>query len=499
VTLSATATVTDGDNDTATATVTADLGGNISFDDDVPVINSIKNAIVANTTGSVTGSINVDFGADGPNATTALIIAAYDDLPGIVEVLSADSQTLTAYIDTDNDGIHDAGEIEEFYRLTLDDAGRTYTLTYNERPVVSTELDFNAASGGGGDETLIVPAGDYELTFNGGVFNGTTLVDLGEGESGDDNDDVKPTGTGFGIGGTTGQTTIEDNEGFFVSVASGGAPSTADGLTFEIDRNGGGGTTTMVVNWRAFDADGNLIVGGAGFNAGSGSETFTVVKSPATGFVTINPPGEFETMEVWFTDQSGSGNVRIEGVQLIATVIPENQPLSFDIGAVDGDGDLSGVAALDVLLQGGEGPDYVLSGTADDEILVGGSGDDVLVGAAGSDELIGGAGADTFVIGADSMSLAIDDLIVDFESGAAGDTIDLTELLSGVAAGTDLESSGHVSVVQNGPDAELKVDQNGGGDEYQTVAVLENFVFNNASEAIKILYDTGSGTASDVV
>ncbi len=36
VQLSATATVTDGDNDTATTTVSADLGGNISFDDDVP-------------------------------------------------------------------------------------------------------------------------------------------------------------------------------------------------------------------------------------------------------------------------------------------------------------------------------------------------------------------------------------------------------------------------------------------------------------------------------
>ncbi|WP_269933565.1 DUF5801 repeats-in-toxin domain-containing protein, partial [Aminobacter sp. HY435] len=36
VTLSATATVTDGDNDTATTTVSVDLGGNISFDDDVP-------------------------------------------------------------------------------------------------------------------------------------------------------------------------------------------------------------------------------------------------------------------------------------------------------------------------------------------------------------------------------------------------------------------------------------------------------------------------------
>ena len=40
VTLSATATTSDFDNDTATATVSADLGGNIAFDDDVPSVSA---------------------------------------------------------------------------------------------------------------------------------------------------------------------------------------------------------------------------------------------------------------------------------------------------------------------------------------------------------------------------------------------------------------------------------------------------------------------------
>ncbi len=38
VLLSATVTVVDGDNDTATGTVSADLGGNIRFEDDVPSV-----------------------------------------------------------------------------------------------------------------------------------------------------------------------------------------------------------------------------------------------------------------------------------------------------------------------------------------------------------------------------------------------------------------------------------------------------------------------------
>ncbi|MER9689846.1 type I secretion C-terminal target domain-containing protein, partial [Mesorhizobium sp. M0139] len=381
---------TDTDGDQASATV------QVNVTDDVPTLNSIQNAIVANTTGTVTGHIDVQYGADGPNAGSALVITSYNDLAGIVEVLSNGGQTLTGFIDTNNDGIHDAGETQEFFKLSLNDTDNTYTLTHTERPVVSIPLDFSSASGGAGAETLTVPAGDYELTFNGGIFNGTTLVDLGEGQPGDDNDDVKPTGNGFGIGDSTAQTTIENNEGFFVNVTSNGNPTVADALTFEIDRNGGGGTTTMVVNWRAFDADGNLISGGTGFNAGSGSQTFTVVKSPGTGFVTINPPGDFATMEVWFTNQNGGGNTRIDGVQLVTTVIPEDQPLTFGIAAQDGDGDVSAPATLSVLLQGGEGPGYTLQGTASDEIITGGSANDTICGGGGNDTVIGGTGVDQF-------------------------------------------------------------------------------------------------------
>ena len=39
--LTATATVTDGDNDQVTATVTADLGGNIAFQDDLPSVSPV--------------------------------------------------------------------------------------------------------------------------------------------------------------------------------------------------------------------------------------------------------------------------------------------------------------------------------------------------------------------------------------------------------------------------------------------------------------------------
>jgi len=50
----------------------------------------------------------------------------------------------------------------------------------------------------------------------------------------------------------------------------------------------------------------------------------------------------------------------------------------------------------------------------------------------------------------------------------------------------------------NAANAEVKVDTNGGGDNYHTVAVLENYTFHSAAEAVKILYDDSHGTKTDV-
>ena len=90
VQLSATATVTDGDNDTATTTVSADLGGNISFDDDVPslTLGAVADSGVTLTTqdaqtigaafdtaqasfaAAFLAAVTPAYGADGPGTTT---------------------------------------------------------------------------------------------------------------------------------------------------------------------------------------------------------------------------------------------------------------------------------------------------------------------------------------------------------------------------------------------------------------------------------------------
>ncbi|WP_395446401.1 type I secretion C-terminal target domain-containing protein (plasmid) [Aminobacter sp. UC22_36] len=94
---------------------------------------------------------------------------------------------------------------------------------------------------------------------------------------------------------------------------------------------------------------------------------------------------------------------------------------------------------------------------------------------------------ETYVI----EGLDVADIIPDYDGGK-GDQLDLSALLSGLAPDTDLAAQGYVSVVQNGTDAEVKVDVDGGGDSFQTVAVLENFTAVN--EAVKVLFEDNAGT-----
>jgi hypothetical protein len=113
--------------------------------------------------------------------------------------------------------------------------------------------------------------------------------------------------------------------------------------------------------------------------------------------------------------------------------------------------------------------------------------------------MTGGSGSDTFVISPDTLSGSIDDFITDYSGdGFDEDIIDLTALLD-VAGGTNLLTGGYVQVVQNGSDAEIQVDQDGGGDNYETVAVLQNYD-SGADNGINILYnEDGNPTGTDVV
>ena len=120
-------------------------------------------------------------------------------------------------------------------------------------------------------------------------------------------------------------------------------------------------------------------------------------------------------------------------------------------------------------VRGGHGDD-ILSGGSEDDHLEGGAGSDVLSGDGGKDKMFGGEGADTFVFFADTAFNETDE-IWDF-SLAQGDKIDLSDLLQNFDASTD-SLSDFVSLTQSGwKHALLSVDIDGGGDNFQAVALV---------------------------
>ncbi|HHQ4603511.1 TPA: retention module-containing protein [Aeromonas hydrophila] len=142
VLLSATVTVVDGDNDTATGTVSADLGGNIRFEDDVPSVTSnltvqldddaLANGIPGgpnddNNAVNTNGILAHNFGADGAGSMQWLTTGApagftYETNPsgamlvkqGAITVLTVTLNSATgAYSVTQNAPIQHANADQE--------------------------------------------------------------------------------------------------------------------------------------------------------------------------------------------------------------------------------------------------------------------------------------------------------------------------------------------------------------------------------------------------
>ncbi len=116
---------------------------------------------------------------------------------------------------------------------------------------------------------------------------------------------------------------------------------------------------------------------------------------------------------------------------------------------------------------GSDGNDILYGGDGNDK-LYGGDGDDVLYGEAGRDNMWGGGGADSFVLSLDGNVDIIRDLNL-----AEGDTLDISDILSGFYTGVE-DLSEYVQITDNGYHSTVYVDQNGGGDNFAAVALIYN-------------------------
>ena len=498
-----TATITDADGDTDSAFI--DLGKQVSFLDDGPSINSIQDARVANDSDPIVGNINVDFGADGfSGAGHGLKVLSVAEVSGIVAEISTDGKTVTGYLDTNSNGVRDTGEDTEFYKLTLDDATSTYTFEHAERQITPLPLDFEAASGGPDAETLAVPTvesetGDeYVVTFDGVVLVGATLTHYPTGDPNDELDDVKPTGTGFGIG-EGNQTSIQSGEGFITTFQRNGAESTLETFSFVAAAQGvqGGNSGDFQVHWRA-------LIGGQ--EVDSDVITFSGVGTQDNNLVLIDPSDSFDELEVWFTDLVNINNLRIENFSIGVSQFPEDVPLQFEIAAVDGDGDVSASGLLDITIEGEEASDLTLQGTdqtqgdvlaggESNEVLVAGGGDDILIGGGGSDMLTGGTGGDTFKWNAtdgDTTTPPVD-TVTDFDTvdgAAGGDKLDLSELLQSEPDSDGGDLTAYLSVMWDEDAGKTTITVKSDGVTVdQTIEVGVNLTtgFNQATQQAEII------------
>ncbi|MEG2889169.1 MAG: DUF5801 repeats-in-toxin domain-containing protein [Aeromonas sp.] len=138
--------------------------------------------------------------------------------------------------------------------------------------------------------------------------------------------------------------------------------------------------------------------------------------------------------------------------------------------------------------EGTVGGDDILDGGAGNDILYGQGGNDTLIGGLGSDILTGGTGNDTFKWMAGDAGGT--DTIKDFTTGANGDVLDLSELLSGEHANAaNLDQ--YLTFVSGGAGSNkstLTIDLDGSGSGSTTHTIL----FDNVDL-------TANSTRSDLV
>ncbi|MBU2886276.1 tandem-95 repeat protein, partial [Gilvimarinus agarilyticus] len=114
-----------------------------------------------------------------------------------------------------------------------------------------------------------------------------------------------------------------------------------------------------------------------------------------------------------------------------------------------------------VAISGKGGDDTLTAGSLNDSVM-GGAGDDTLIGGAGDDVLVGGVGADTFawqLTDQGTVGAPAQDVVLDF-NGSQNDVLDLSDLLQGEEASTDLSEYLHFET--SGGDTVVHVSSNGG-------------------------------------
>lgn len=136
----------------------------------------------------------------------------------------------------------------------------------------------------------------------------------------------------------------------------------------------------------------------------------------------------------------------------------------------DGNDIINGDAGNDIIRSGNDN-DTLRGGDGNDQ-LYGGNGNDTIYADEGADRLYGNAGADTFVFEASSYLDGFDQ-IRDFNVGQ-NDVLDFSDVLSGFYNSGSDDINDFLQFGDNGTHTYIRIDQNGGGDNFVQTAMLNN-------------------------
>ena len=339
--------VEDSDGDVEPASIT------INVDDDTPTLGTIEDGTASNTPADPTssGELNFSVGADSP----ASVVSITADNTGITSggfnlVTSFSGNVLTAYQDTDGDGIKDAGETTAVYTLTVNpadgaDGEWVFDLITPLDPTVTSVPIGGSSSFGAGPTTfqvLLSPGGDPLAVVSGyltqpsfneaawlatGSTATTTLVTAGVNGStagwGVDNNNFEGINEFFNWDFGTAALDNPDGAGGFVPPANPGMPDISF-AEFDFINYTAADDIKYVVHF----TDGTFVSG-----------TIPGVNMAAAGpnWIFTAPAGKFIADIEMFTSGTAPGKVDLVNVGVQNADLDET--IEFNVTLSDGDGD----------------------------------------------------------------------------------------------------------------------------------------------------------------